>query len=314
MNNCPISVVSVTPRGGLYYHSVQLPNGTIITGHSRCCAGLRHYSKGIIPTVNPLVIYSDLTNSSTLSMISSSLKKVSGIYAFQLISSGEFVYVGSSVNLARRFAAHINGNTSNIILQRSFAKYGISAFNFVILEEYHYDWDLSTQENRDLLLALEQKYLDSLKPCYNIAKSSTAPFTGRAHSDTAKAAISSATAGPNNPNYGKTTPDAVKAAISKAMAGSNNPAYGRTGELHPMYGKAAANAQAVYLYSLSNELLNSFSSQTAAAEWLGVSNTTVSKCIRSGKALKNKYYVTNSPKGTPPEELKALIKALENKT
>jgi group I intron endonuclease len=107
-------------------------------------------------------------------VISSSLKKVSGVYGFQLISTGEIVYVGSSVNLAKRFFNHISGVSSNPHLQNAFAKYGFSAFNFVILERYNYDWDLSTSENRDLLLGLEQNYIklyqhaETNKPRYNI--------------------------------------------------------------------------------------------------------------------------------------------------
>jgi len=115
------------------------------------------------------MIYSDLGVLSVISTIRRALNKSSGVYAFQNISTGEFVYVGSSVNLARRFMSHSTGTGSNILLQRAFAKYGISAFNFVVLKEYHYDWDLSTQENRDELLALEQYYLDLLFPRYNIS-------------------------------------------------------------------------------------------------------------------------------------------------
>ena len=45
----------------------------------------------------------------------------------------------------------------------------------------------------------------------------------------------------------------------------------------------------INVYSLDNVLVRSFTSQVAAAEWLGVSNFTVSNYIKSGKVW-NKLY------------------------
>ncbi|RUP52130.1 hypothetical protein BC936DRAFT_140585 [Jimgerdemannia flammicorona] len=204
-----------------------------------------------------MVSYSNLTDPSIRSMISSSLKKVSGVYGFQLISTGEIVYVGSSVCLARRFLSHINGGASNIILQRAFAKYDLSAFNFVILEEYRFNWDISTQENQELLLGLEQKYLDSLNPPYNIAKSTFAPFAGLSHSDSARAAISSANMGSNN----------------------------------PMFGTVAPNAVGVSVLRLDGTLVASFTSNVDAAKFMGVAHQVVSKAIKRNYIIKGLYRV-----------------------
>jgi hypothetical protein len=49
---------------------------------------------------------------------------------------------------------------------------------------------------------------------------------------------------------------------------ANNPMYGRTGDNHPMYGKVPANAMSINVYSLDNELVQTFSSMTAAAKFL----------------------------------------------
>jgi group I intron endonuclease len=99
--------------------------------------------------------------------------------------------VGSSVNLARRFGEHLYGHGSNIALQRAFEKYGIKSFIFIVLEIYTFDFDLSTQENRDLIIALEQKYLDSLHPRYNISPTAGSPL-GVTRSEKTKAKIRAA--------------------------------------------------------------------------------------------------------------------------
>src|SRR5947199_7274549 len=64
--------------------------------------------------------------------------------------------------------------------------------------------------------------------------------------------------------------------------GPNNPMYGQ-------YGKVPANAMTIYVYSLDNKLVRSFTSQVAAAEWLGVSNVTVHNYIRYCKVFKGIY-------------------------
>ncbi len=63
----------------------------------------------------------------------------------------------------------------------------------------------------------------------------------------------------------------------------------KTGANHPMFGKVAANALTINVYSLDNQLVRSFTSQVEAAEWLGVSNVTVHNYIKSGKVW-NKLY------------------------
>ena len=61
-----------------------------------------------------------------------------------------------------------------------------------------------------------------------------------------------------------------------------------------MYGKVAANAMTINVYSLDNQLVREFSSQVACAKWLGVSEGSVRNYIRSGKVFKGLYLLSNS--------------------
>ena len=77
----------------------------------------------------------------------------------------------------------------------------------------------------------------------------------------------------------------------------------QSGANHPMYGKVAANAMTVNVYTINNVLVRSFTSQVAAAEWLNVNQSTVSKYIKSGKVWNNKYLfrIDSASSGiTPP--------------
>jgi group I intron endonuclease len=109
------------------------------------------------------------------------------------------------------------------------------------------------------------------------------PMYGRTHTPETRAKMSEAhiglQSGENNPMYGKTHTPETKAQMSDSKSGAN----------HPMYGKVAANAMTINVYSLNGKLINSFPSQVAAANWLGVSNVNVHKYIKSGKVWNHLY-------------------------
>src|SRR3954466_8893606 len=89
------------------------------------------------------------------------LKGLSGIYAIIHIPSGR-VYIGSSINLARRLAEHLGYGSTNRRLKNSHAKRGLKDFLFCVVELYEVDPDVSQETNKANLIALEQKHLDWL--------------------------------------------------------------------------------------------------------------------------------------------------------
>lgn len=86
----------------------------------------------------------------------------SGIYKIHNVENNNF-YIGSSKHINKRWSEHkynLNRNDHiNIILQRSWNKYGKDCFVFEIIEECEIEF----------LLEREQFYLDTLKPKYNIS-------------------------------------------------------------------------------------------------------------------------------------------------
>src|SRR3954468_3802730 len=90
------------------------------------------------------------------------LKGLSGIYAIIHIPSGR-VYIGSSINLARRLAEHLGYGNTNGRLQNCLAKHGLKDFKFCVVELYSVDpappGEVSKETNQANLLALEQKHL-----------------------------------------------------------------------------------------------------------------------------------------------------------
>jgi group I intron endonuclease len=65
------------------------------------------------------------------------------------------VYIGSAVNLFKRFNEHLGGRNSYLHLQSAIALYGLDNFEFFVIEFI---------TDSTLLIAAEQRYMDMVSP------------------------------------------------------------------------------------------------------------------------------------------------------
>lgn len=97
----------------------------------------------------------------------------SGIYAIKNTLNNK-MYIGSTACFKTRWRRHRQclrgGYHHSLHLQRSYDKLGESRFVFIILEE--------CENIRETLILLEQKYMDELRPDYNIRKIAQFHFDG----------------------------------------------------------------------------------------------------------------------------------------
>lgn len=105
----------------------------------------------------------------------------SGVYMIKNMINGKF-YIGSSVCIKERWRKHKshlkNKYHDNSYLQNSVNKYGLEAFEFIIIE---YCKDVKTHE---------QWWIDTFKPEYNLSLAATCPMLGRSHTEETKARMS----------------------------------------------------------------------------------------------------------------------------
>jgi len=132
------------------------------------------------------------------------------------------MYIGQALNLSIRIIQHINGNKSNVLLQRAINKYGISSFEFLVVEFV---------ADTSLLTTREQLHLDwlfslSSESRYNICPTAESRL-GTTHTAETKALMSKSQqlvdrSGENHPIHGKTHTAETKAAISAALTGKTH--------------------------------------------------------------------------------------------
>ena len=101
------------------------------------------------------------------------IMKIFGIYKIQSIIKPRRCYVGSSINIKKRWNDHLkrlrNNHHENIKLQRHYNKYGESDFVFIILEPCL----------PNFLLIREQYYIDKFNPYFNLSKKASGGNYGK---------------------------------------------------------------------------------------------------------------------------------------
>lgn len=189
-------------------------------------------------------------------------KNKSGIYQW-INRINSKTYIGSSVNLSRRFYEYYNLShleKSKMVISKALLKYGYASFSLEILEYC----------DRSILLKREQFYIDLLSPEYNI-NPKAASRLGTSHTPETRKKMSDAKKGSNHPLYGKTPSDETKKRMSHAL--------GTT----------------IFMYSLDNQLLSTFTSSVAAAKYFSCTFNTILKYARSRYIFKSQYILSLEP-------------------
>lgn len=139
--------------------------------------------------------FSSITHCSGVVKLSKS-NKICGIYSITHISS-EKQYIGSSIDIYKRWYGHKNALQKNKHvnkkLQNYWNKHGEDSFLFEVIEE--------CEKVKEIILEREQFYIDSLKPVLNICPTAGSHL-GFKHTEETKQLMSEAHSGDNNYLFG----------------------------------------------------------------------------------------------------------------
>jgi len=160
-------------------------------------------SEFVLSSFVPVMIYHNLETDK--SRILSDNKGKAGIYMWTHLKSGKR-YIGSAVDLSKRLSNYYSlANLSrykSMYINRALLFYDYSSFSLTIYEIIDIS-NLSKEEARKLILELEQFYIDTILPEYNILKVAGS-LLGYKHTEESLAKISFAKVGGNNPMFGRT--------------------------------------------------------------------------------------------------------------
>ena len=246
--------------------------------------------------VFPVAIYSNAKSEKETAIKEN--KNKMGVYRWKNLVNGKS-YVGSSVNLSRRFKSYYNANYLNLssaktmLINKALLKYGYDNFSLEVLEYC----------DKPILLTREQYFLTSLLPEYNLLKLAGS-LKGHKHSAETKLKISLKKKGFKHT-------EETKAKISKNLIHSEETKQKLRSYRHS--DKAIAKIKASSLgrklseltkakirannpKSLRVKVLNTennttmeFLSTYQAAEYFKINRTTISNYIKSKKLYKNIY-------------------------
>lgn len=203
---------------------------------------------------------------------------MSGIYIIRNILNNK-IYIGSSVNINRRWNVHKRSLLNNIhhshVLQRAYNKYGIDNFSYEIIEYI---------DDVNKLIEREQIWLDFFKPEYNICitagsnlgrkfKVSKKKVLTQEHKDNiAKSLLGRIPANKGKSSHNKGVPATEESKIRQSLK---------------MKGRPACNRQAIIQYDTDMNVINEYNSLTEASLSLRIDRHKIVSVIKSNLIYKD---------------------------
>ena len=130
--------------------------------------------------LTPVFIYENLSDNTVKTRVLNETRNLGGIYLILNKETMDY-YIGSAATgrFYARFSNHLFNFHGSKVVKNAVKKYGISSFAFIVLELFPEEVN---KENNKQLLDLEDFYLKSLLPNYNILTEAGSSF-GYKHSE-----------------------------------------------------------------------------------------------------------------------------------
>lgn len=238
---------------------------------------LQEYSKDVIDFLNennlkPVHVYESLNKKSTQDKVLKETRYTAGVYIIlNKINLSCYVGSASTNKFNARFRKHLFNFTGSKIVKAAVKKYGIDNFAFMILHVFP---KVVTKENNKELLDLEDYYLKSLLPDYNIVTEAGNTF-GYKHSEITRIKMVENYSPERrlkvgDLNRGKIMSEVHKANIKAAALTRKKPVYSKQS-----LANMAKSSKPIILYNLDRTVYGEFPSITAGAESLRCSVKTI---------------------------------------
>ncbi|KGQ02215.1 putative intron-encoded endonuclease bI1 (mitochondrion) [Beauveria bassiana D1-5] len=245
--------------------------------------------------LKPVFIYDNINEDSVRKNIAKETKGLSGIY---MILNKETLsyYIGSASTdrINSRFTNHLIYFNGSKIVKNSVKKYGLHNFVFIVLELFP---KIVNQENNKELFNLEDFYLKSLLPDYNILTEAGSSF-GYKHTEITRIKMKTNYSEKRRQkisalNKGKSfSPETIESMRQSAL-NKNNINYTEQGILN-----MKKRSKAIIVKELNNIVYGEFNSIVDTARALNCSTKTIQRTLKTpSRILKGRWilnYVASS--------------------
>lgn len=232
--------------------------------------------------ISPCFIYEDLVIADIKTRILNDTLGLSGIYLILNKTTSDY-YIGSAATgkINARFSNHLFNFNGSKVLKNAVKKYGISSFAFMILELFP---DIVNKENNKRLLDLEDFYLKSLLPNYNILTEAGSSF-GYKHTEITRIKMKAEYSEERriaigNLNKGKSLSYKTKELIRQAALNRTKPIYSSEAVKN-----MKKKSKAVIVYNFDYTIYGEFNSIIDTAKSLGCDQKTVRRALQTPKKI-----------------------------
>lgn len=242
--------------------------------------------------LNPVFIYENVNDQEVINKIKIDSKDISGIYLILNKITGDY-YVGSaSTNkIYSRFYRHLINFTGSKIVKLAVKKYDLANFAFIVLELFPEEVNV---KNNKQLLDLEDFYLKTLLPNYNILTEAGSSF-GYRHTEITRLDMKTKYSEERriaigNLNRGKDLSEETKAKIKAKALTRTEPRVFSKEFLDTASPKK--NSKGIILYNISNRTVyGEYDSILEASRNLSCSEKTIRRALKTEKKVLSRRWI-----------------------
>jgi len=235
--------------------------------------------------LKPVFVYDNLSDTTTRTTVLNETRDLSGIYLILNKFTLDY-YIGSASTgkFQARFTNHLIYFKGSKVLKNAVKKYGISSFAFIILEIFP---DVINKENNKKLLDLEDFYLKSLLPNYNILTEAGSSF-GYKHSEITRINMKA-----NYSEERRITIGNLNRGKSLSPSTIERMRQGALTRIKSTYSTEAIrnmkkSSKAILVYNFDYTVYGEFPSMVEAAKSLGCDEKTIRRALQTPKKILRK--------------------------
>jgi group I intron endonuclease len=207
---------------------------------------------------------------------------LSGIYLIlNKVTLDYYIGSASTGRFYARFSNHLFNFHGSKVVKNAVKKHGVSSFAFLVLELFP---EIVNKENNKKLLDLEDFYLKSLLPNYNILTEAGSSF-GYKHNETTRLKMKTSYSEERRLalgglNKGKSFSPSTLEAMKQSALNRIKPIYSEEGIQN-----MKKSSKAILVYNMDYTVYGEFPSITEASKSLGCSPKTISRALQTPKKI-----------------------------